>query len=123
MAQFKKETGASSEALLTAGIVPRDKSGLGPGLKFDEGKPDWSLLDLNILNDAVQVLTFGAEKYQRDNWQKVKDGNNRYYAALMRHLNSHRSGERLDHESGMPHLAHAMCCLLFLSYLDQDAAG
>lgn len=91
------------------------------GRKFDGDKPDWSLLDLNILEDTVKVLTFGAKKYDRDNWQQVKNGDQRYYAALIRHLNAHRSGEKLDPESGLPHLAHAMCCLTFLSYLDQNA--
>lgn len=91
------------------------------GRKFDGDKPDWSLLDLNILEDTVKVLTFGAKKYDRDNWQQVKNGEQRYYAALIRHLNAHRSGEKLDPESGLPHLAHAMCCLTFLSYLDQNA--
>jgi hypothetical protein len=90
------------------------------GMKFDDDKPDWSLLDLNILDDTVKVLTFGAKKYARDNWQKVENGEQRYYAALIRHLNAHRSGEKLDPESGLPHMAHAMCCLTFLSYLSQN---
>ena len=100
--------------------MPRDVNGHGPGRKYDGDKPDWSLLDLNILDDMVKVLTFGAKKYERDNWQKVDNGEQRYYAALIRHLNAYRSGEHLDPESGLPHLAHAMCCLTFMSYLDQN---
>ena len=100
--------------------IERDDDGLGPGMKFDGEKPDWSLLDLNILEDTVKVLDFGAKKYQRDNWQKVENGEQRYYAALIRHLNAFRAGEEADPESGISHLGHAMCCLLFMSYLDQQ---
>ena len=90
------------------------------GRKFDGEKPDWSLLDLNILEDMVKVLTFGAKKYERDNWKYVDQGEDRYYAAMMRHMIAHRSGEKLDPESGLPHLAHGMCCLTFLSWLNQN---
>lgn len=86
------------------------------GRKFDGGKPDWSLLDLNILTDTVSVLTFGAKKYARDNWKYVNDAQHRYHAALIRHLAAYQSGEYTDPESGLPHLAHAMCCLIFLSW-------
>ena len=40
----------------------------GCGVKADKGKPDWSLLDLKSLEGCVEVLTFGAEKYARENW-------------------------------------------------------
>ena len=86
------------------------------GRKLDGGKPDWSLLDLNNLTDTVSVLTFGAKKYARDNWKYVDDAQNRYHAALIRHLAAYQSGEYTDPESGLPHLAHAMCCLIFLSW-------
>lgn len=89
------------------------------GMKFDNGKPDWSLLELDILDDTVKVLGFGAKKYAKDNWKKVEDGKNRYYSALVRHMVAYRSGERLDPESGLPHLAHAMCCLIFLTWLEK----
>ena len=50
----------------------------------------------------------------RDNWKKVPDRENRYVAAAFRHLVAHRLGERLDPETGEPHLAHAICCLTFI---------
>lgn len=90
------------------------------GQKFDQGKPDWSLLPLSLLEPVVQVLTMGAFKYARDNWKAVKDGRNRYYAATLRHLKEWQEGKTNDPESGLPHLAHAMCNLIFLLWFEED---
>ena len=66
---------------------------------------------------TLDVLTFGAKKYGDNNWVKLDNGIERYFAALMRHLVAWRSGEWLDKESSKPHLAHAMCCLIFIFWL------
>jgi hypothetical protein len=60
----------------------------------------------------------GAKKYSPDNWKSVPDGKRRYYSAALRHLAAWREGEKLDPETGLPHLSHALCCLLFMSYFD-----
>lgn len=93
----------------------------GEGHKADAGKPDWSLLDLSIVQETVEVLTLGAQKYDRENWRKVPDARNRYFAALLRHLTAWQRGELADPETGKPHLAHASCCIHFLSGLDKGA--
>jgi hypothetical protein len=36
----------------------------------------------------------------------------------MRHVHAWRAGETKDPESGLHHLAHAGCCLLFMLWLD-----
>ena len=46
--------------------------------------------------------------------QKVSDSKRRYFDAMQRHVWSWKQGEQLDPESGIHHLAHAMCCLMFL---------
>lgn len=84
------------------------------GRKFDGGKLEYGLLPPLALEETVKVLTFGAQKYERDNWQKVPDSKRRYFDALQRHVWAWKSGEQLDPESGIHHLAHAMCCLMFL---------
>ncbi len=89
-------------------------SPLPVGRKFDGGKLEYGLLPPHALEETVKVLTFGAQKYERDNWQKVPDSKRRYYDALQRHLWAWKRGEQLDPESGIHHLAHAMCCLMFL---------
>ncbi len=89
--------------------------------KHDAEKPRWDLLPLEGVADVVDVLTFGARKYAPDNWRTVPEWRRRYYAAAMRHLVAWQRGERTDTESGLPHLAHAMCCLLFLAALEREA--
>jgi len=84
------------------------------GRKFDGGKLEYGLLPPLALEEVVKVLTFGAQKYERDNWQKVSDAKRRYFDALQRHIWAWKKGEQIDPESGIHHLAHAMCCLMFL---------
>lgn len=84
------------------------------GRKFDGGKLEYGLLPPFALEEIVKVLTFGAQKYERDNWQKVPDSKRRYFDALQRHVWAWKRGEQFDPESGIHHLAHAMCCLMFL---------
>jgi hypothetical protein len=87
---------------------------LQAGRKFDGGKLEYGLLPPLALEETVKVLTFGAQKYERDNWQRVPDSKRRYFDALQRHVWAWKQGEQIDQESGLPHLAHAMCCLMFL---------
>lgn len=84
------------------------------GIKSDEGKLRWDLLPMKPIESLVAVLTHGAAKYSPDNWQRVKPFKERYYAALMRHLAAWKEGESIDADSKLPHLSHAMCCILFL---------
>ena len=85
------------------------------GMKFDSDKPRYDLLPLKSLEDYVKVLTHGAKKYEDWNWKiVVKEKPRKYYAAALRHIFAWARGEELDEESGLPHLAHAMCCLAFL---------
>jgi len=85
-----------------------------PGVKWDRGKPDYSLLPWGALEEVVRVLSYGAEKYSRDNWRRVPDMKNRYLAAALRHTSSWARGEERDRESHLPHLAHAIVSLMFL---------
>lgn len=84
------------------------------GLKLDGGKPRLSLLPWRAIAKVVDVLEYGARKYAVDNWQKVPEPRRRYFDAAQRHLVSWWDGEANDEESGLPHLAHAACCVLFL---------
>jgi hypothetical protein len=84
------------------------------GRKFDGGKPMFGLLPPKALKATVDVLTFGAQKYEVDNWRYVDDSLRRYFDASQRHLWDWKEGEKYDPESGLHHLAHAICCLMFL---------
>jgi hypothetical protein len=88
------------------------------GQKFDQGKPDWSLLPWEELEEVVKVLTAGREKYGANNWQMVDSAIDRYFSAAMRHLAARKIQGEKDPESGFSHLAHAVCNLLFLMWFD-----
>jgi len=89
------------------------------GLKYDEGKPDYTLIPWEALEEVVKVLEAGEKKYARNNWQKVEDADFRYLKAAFRHLISYAKGEQNDPETGLSHLAHACCCMLFLLHFDK----
>jgi hypothetical protein len=90
------------------------------GRKFDGGKLQYGLLPPLALRETVKVLTFGAEKYEPDNWRRVPDGHRRYFDAAQRHLWAYKEGEVIDPESGVNHIAHAICCLMFMLDLDEQ---
>ena len=90
----------------------------GGGTKFDSGKARMELLDPYALEQLSHVLAFGAEKYEAWNWTRgIAYG--RLIGAALRHLFAFAGGEDLDPESGLPHTAHAMCCLMFLTSMQK----
>ena len=91
------------------------------GLKFDTGKLRYDLVPPEALREIVKILTFGAAKYGAHNWKGV--GKERYAAALMRHFEAWRMGEKKDEESGNHHLAHASCCLFFIMQMELEEAN
>jgi len=90
------------------------------GRKFDGDKLEYSLLPAVALEQVVQVLTFGAKKYEPNNWRRVPDANRRYFDAAQRHLWAYKQGEQFDQETGQSHLAHAICCIMFMAELDVE---
>ena len=97
-----------------------DKLNGTAGVKHDTSKPDFSLLSPLALSYLTAVLDFGARKYAAHNWRKGID-QTRLIAAAMRHINAFNAGEDLDLETGLPHMAHAMCCCMFS--IEQMYAG
>lgn len=90
------------------------------GVKADASKPRWSLVPWAAMSKVRDVLEFGARKYSPDNWRKVPNARERYKESLLRHILAYQAGEETDSESGLPHLAHAACCVLFLLELPND---
>lgn len=87
--------------------------------KKDYGKDRYDLLDEQAEAEMVRVMTWGATKYEDFGWKTIPHAKERYTAALRRHLAAWRMGEKLDPESGLPHLAHMACCAHFLQALDR----
>ena len=90
------------------------------GVKYDDGKARWELIPFRAMRDVVDVLTYGSRKYADDNWKIVPDARKRYISAAFRHLTDWAGGEKKDSETGKSHLAHAICCLLFLLWFEQE---
>lgn len=82
-------------------------------IKFDQGKPPMSLLSTTALVEIAKVLEFGKNKYGKNNyksgmlWSRVLD-------APLRHIFAFIDKEDNDPESGISHIAHACCSLMFL---------
>ena len=86
-------------------------------MKFDAGKLRYGLIPPKANKELAKVLTYGAKKYKANNWQEVDD-TDRYIDALYRHLESWRAGEKVDEESGLSHLSHAMANIAFLIHFE-----
>ncbi len=94
---------------------------LPTGRKDDADKLEWNLLPNKPIEEVVRVLMHGAKKYAPDNWQIVPNARIRYYNAARRHIEAWRDGETHDigpNGSDLHHLAHAICCLVFLLWFD-----
>jgi len=83
------------------------------GLKYDAEKPPMDLIDRRAMEQLANVLAFGAKKYAAHNWRSGIQYS-RLTAAALRHIHAFNDGETFDPESGLPHIAHAMCCLMFI---------
>ena len=83
------------------------------GVKFDMGKPRWDLLPGDAIEEIAKVLSYGAQKYKERNWEAGMPWH-RPFGACMRHMWAWWRGEENDADTGINHLAHAGCGVLFL---------
>jgi len=84
------------------------------GTKHDKSKVRMELLSGPALVGLSKVLTFGGIKYDDHNWRNGFKWS-RLIGAAQRHLVAFMSGEDIDPESGLPHIDHLACCVMFLS--------
>jgi len=115
-----KEYNASVQESGIGDVNSKEK---GSGARYNDDKPDFSLIPLCTMADEARVWAYGKKKYAAWNWAKGMDWSVPY-ACAMRHLSAWQRGEENDAESGLPHLAHAMCNLRMLTlYKDVFPAG
>ena len=93
-----------------------------PALKYDDNKVPVELLPTQALEEIAKVLDFGRKKYESWNWAKGFKWT-RLIGAVIRHLYAYQRGEDKDSESGLSHIAHAGCCILFLLQHDISKLG
>lgn len=87
--------------------------------KQDDGKLMLSLIEPQFIKGTAKVLTLGAKKYSVGNWKNCED-RTRYEDALLRHIYEYLQGNKCDDESGVSHLYHAACNLMFLDAFDRE---
>ena len=92
------------------------------GRKDDEGKFPYHLLPTDAERGVARVLALGAKKYGERNWERGMAWS-RCYAALQRHMTEWWEGRSVDDETGLSHLDHAACCVMFLSAYEKRAIG
>lgn len=105
--------GEKSGLTVTHDMMNEFISGDEKAKKYDNHKPDYSLVPKEAIDAIARVMTFGAYKYGRHNWRAGLEYS-RLIAACMRHITAFNEGEDNDPESGDNHLAHALVCLAFL---------
>jgi hypothetical protein len=97
-----------------------DENTLADSAKHDSGKVRFDLVQWDFVQGIADVLAFGASKYAENAWQNVPNAKPRYFAATIRHVTAWWAGELLDSESGLPHIHHAACNLMFLFHFDKQ---
>jgi hypothetical protein len=88
--------------------------------KDTAGKIPLSWTMRSLMEAVSSVRVYGNNKYKTNaphNWKQVN--NNDWYDAALRHLMAAIEAERgngsaVDAESGLAHLWHCACCLMFL---------
>ena len=86
------------------------------GTRYNTGKVLASAVDPEFILGVAEVLTFGAQKYERNNWRKGLP-HDEICDSLLRHTYSYLRGELLDSESGLDHRFHMACNIMFLTAL------
>lgn len=86
----------------------------GGGLRYNNGKLRYDLVQPLAHRDMVKVLTAGANKYRSRNWESGMEWTT-ILASLKRHLSSIEAGEDYDKETGLLHISHLACNAHFLN--------
>ena len=81
------------------------------GFRFHESP----VYDLRAFEDMARVLEYGAKKYSKNNWKKGYLNKFSAVDSVYRHLREIIIGEALDEESGLPHMGHIMCNIMFIT--------
>jgi len=92
------------------------------GVKHDAGKPRPELLAPEAMLEISKVMSYGAIKYEDNNWRKGFRWT-RIAGSLLRHVLAWLGGEDNDPETGLSHIAHAGCNVMFLLTFILTGAG
>lgn len=115
---FPKIANTNTDCVVNTATISQEavdaiRKQFGTAIKHDQDKLPLHLLSTEAMNQTAAVLKFGAQKYAEHNWRKGFAWS-RPLSAAMRHITAFNAGEDIDPESGLSHLAHAACCIMFL---------
>ena len=91
-------------------------------VKDNLGKPPIDLMSSKAIIAIAEVMGYGARKYKPHNWRLGLSWS-QTFASMQRHLLAWNDGQDIDPESGLPHLAHAGCQLMYLLEYAQTNTG
>ena len=83
------------------------------GMRFNQGKLRYDLIPAYAMEQVAKVFTFGAIKYDDDNWRRGMTWKS-VIASMKRHTALIEAGEDYDSESHVYHAAHVAVNSLFL---------
>lgn len=86
------------------------------GNKLDANKPKVSLIPSEAILEMAKAFTYGAAKYEADNFKKGI-AYRRLIDATLRHVLAIADNEDVDQESGNLHVGHALASLAMLCYM------
>lgn len=112
------EPNRAEKQAYASGLVLEDLA----GKKNDTGKAPVSLISSVFIFEVAKVLDFGQKKYSSWNWKKGFIWS-RVISAVLRHIFQWLAGEDKDSETGLSHLSHAACGLMFLIDFEQNKIG
>lgn len=96
-----------SSSEVATGVSKKTELAKG-GARFDQGKTRVDLIPAEVLLRLGEIYRMGADKYDASNWRKGMRWS-KVYGPLLRHLFKFWIGrERLDPESGCPHIDHVV---------------
>jgi hypothetical protein len=95
-----------------------DINGMGVKKSMAEPKLPLNLIPPMFPRLVAEVLKFGAKKYAPNNWMNGMSWEE-VLAGVQRHIQAFREGQEKDPETGLPHLAHASCGLMFMLWYSE----
>lgn len=95
--------------------------------RFNQGKLQWTLMDYPSFEPMIEVLMYGATRYDRNNWMKACPKKMDLLDSLQRHFieikESNDLSPVIDHGSNLRSIGHLMCNAMFYSYWEQKTNG
>lgn len=106
------------------GVVIKGETGASGG--HETHKPRLDLIPFDVLDQIGECFGYGGRKHDdedgEENWKKGLPASANLASAL-RHISKFAQGQRIDQESGLPHIVHAITRLMMLQHSQDNGIG